>query len=154
VVTSKGTSNGKTFEVLNVQNPNTGGVSMVNGASVVSLPAGYVPPVANQWGSTFQTEERFLILDPSNGVFTVRYSVDGFDVDEGTGTYDHNIVDGVMNNYIEFTVNGVRYVGVWTPRTTGVDEFGDPVCFAHMTMISAESGKQLELAVEVFDDCP
>lgn len=147
VVTSNGTSNGKTFEVLNVQNPNTGGVSMVNGASVVSLPAGYVPPVSNQWGNTFNPDERFFLFE-DNGVLNVEFSVNFAVVDVGTGSYD------LANNYIEFTVNGVRYVGVWEPRTTGVDSFGDPICFANMTLISTESGKQLELAVQIFDNCP
>lgn len=147
VVTSNGTSNGKTLQVLSVQNPNTGGVSMVNGASVVSIPPAYVPPVSNQWGNTFNPDERFfLFID--NGVLNVEYSENFVVIDTGTGTFD------LANNYIEFTVNGVRYVGVWEPRTTGVDQFGDPICFANMTLISAESGKQLELAVQIFDNCP
>ena len=120
---------------------------MVNGASVVSLPAGYVPPVSNQWENTFQPDERFFLFE-EDGVLKVEFSINFVLIDVGTGTYD------LGNNYIEFTVNGIRYVGVWEPRTTGVDQFGDPICFANMTLISTESGKQLELAVPIFDNCP
>jgi hypothetical protein len=145
--------------VVNSQTTTGAEATLVNagGASVVTLPPGYVPPVANLWTNTAAPDdsgEKFLILEPSNGVFTVRYSIDGFDVDEGSGFYDHNVVDGVMNNYVEFTVNGIRYVGFWTPRTTGVDEFGDAVCFANMTLISTQSGKQLKIVVSDFSNCP
>ena len=145
VVTPNGTSNNKTFEVLSSQNPNTGGVSMVNGATVTSLPPGYVPPVSNQWYNTFSPNERFLISEFDN---SIEFSVDFVTIATGTITFD------LASNYVEFTLNGIRYAGVWTPRTTAPDGFGGTRCFAHMTVISTESGKQLELAVEYFDNCP
>lgn len=147
VVTSKGTSNGKTFEVLNVQNANTGGVSMVNGATVVAPPGGYVPPVTNQWDNNFNPDERFTLSENDfgapTGTFNVEYSIAFNPTATGAGVYDK------PNNYIEFTLSGVRYVGIWTQRTSGGGE-----CFDHMTLISAESGKQLEMTVQTFDNCP
>jgi len=145
VVTSNGTSNGKPFEVLSAQNPNTGDVNMVNGASVTGLPPGYVPPVSNQWFNTFDTDQRFLISESDNSIeFSINF------VSQATGT----IIFDTANNYVEFTLAGIRYVGVWNPRTTEDDGFGGTNCFAHMTVISTQSGKQLELAVQYFDNCP
>jgi hypothetical protein len=146
-VTANGTSNAINLEVLNVQNPNTGGVSMVNGASVVAPPGGYVPPITNQWGNNFNPDERFTLDEDDfgtpTGTFTIEYTIDFNPIASGVGSYDK------PNNYVEFTLSGVRYVGIWTPRTSGGGE-----CFDHMTLISAESGKQLELSVPNFDDCP
>jgi hypothetical protein len=147
VVTANGTSNGINLQVLNAQNPNTGGVSLVNGATVVAPPGGYVPPVTNQWDNNFNPDEQLTLSEDDfnapTGTFTVDYSVDFNPIASGSGTYDR------PNNYIEFTLSGVRYVGIWTHRTSGGGE-----CFDHMTLISAESGKQLELTVQTFDDCP
>ena len=149
VVTGNGTSNGKNLERLSTQNPNTGDVSMVNGATVVSPPGGYVPPVSNQWTNTFDPDQRFLLGDldfASTGAFTVDFTINFNPVASGTGIYDK------PNNYIEFTLAGIRYVGIWTPRNPFNDGFDD-YCVYHMTLISAESGKQLELAVNVFGPC-
>jgi hypothetical protein len=150
VVTANGTSNGKTFERLSVQNPNTGDVNMVNGATVVAPPGGYVPPVSNQWTNTFDPSQRFFLEETNfgapTGPFTVEFSIDFNVVATGTGIYDK------PNNYIEFTLAGIRYVGIWTPRNSFNDGFDD-YCVYHMTLISAESGKQLELAVNVFGPC-
>jgi hypothetical protein len=150
VVTSNGTSNGKAFERLSIQNPNTGGVSMVNGAIVVAPPGGYVPPISNQWSNTFEPGERFF-LDETNfgaatGPFSIEYSIDFNLIATGSGTYDK------PNNYIEFTLSGIRYAGIWTPRNS-FNDGSDDFCVYHMTLISAESGKQLELAVNVFGVC-
>ncbi|MEP6736643.1 MAG: IPT/TIG domain-containing protein [Chryseolinea sp.] len=145
LVTSNGTSNAKSFEVLNTQNPNSGDVNMVNGASVVNIPPGYVPPVSNQWTNDFDPTQKFLISEfNDNVIFSVNF------VDQATGT----ITFDKANNYFEMKISGIRYVGVWRPRTTSLDGFGDTHCYAHMTLISAESGKQLELTVEIFDGCP
>jgi hypothetical protein len=150
VVTSNGTSNTKTFQRLSVQNPNTGDVNMVNGATVVAPPGGYVPPVSNQWTNTFDPSQRFFLEETnfgaSTGTFTIEFSIDFNVVATGTGIYDK------PNNYIEFTLDGIRYVGIWTPRNSFNDGFDD-YCVYHMTLISAESGKQLELAVNVFGPC-
>ncbi len=149
VVTPNGTSNGKAFERLSVQNPNTGDVNMVNGATVVAPPGGYVPPVSNQWTNTFDPSQRFLLLDNGSGAtgtFDIEFSIDFNLVATGTGIYDKT------NNYIEFTLAGIRYVGIWTPRNSFNDGFDD-FCVYHMTLISAESGKQLELSVNVFGPC-
>lgn len=149
VVTSNGTSNGKAFELLSVQNPNTGDVNMVNGATVVAPPGGYVPPVSNQWTNTFDPTQKFLLLDNGSGAtgtFDIEFSIDFNLVATGTGLYDK------PNNYIEFTLAGIRYVGIWTPRNSFNDGFDD-YCVYHMTLISAESGKQLELSVNVFGPC-
>jgi hypothetical protein len=150
VVTPNGTSNSKTFNCLSVQNPNTGSVNMVNGATVVAPPGGYVPPVSNSWNNTFDPTQSLYLEeasfgDPAGTLIVELY--DGFNlIATGTGTYDKNI------NYIEFTLEGIRYVGMWTPRFPFNDGFDD-FCIYHMTLISAESGKQLELAVEVFGPC-
>jgi len=150
VVTSNGTSNGKNFERLSVQNPNTGDVSMVNGAIVVAPPGGYVPPVSNQWTNTFDPTQKFFLqeinFNSPTGPFTVDFSINGNLIATGNGTYDKT------NNYIEFTLAGIRYVGIWTPRNAFNDGFDD-YCVYHMTLISAESGKQLELAVNVYGLC-
>lgn len=151
VVTSNGTSNGKTFQLLATQNPNTGDVNMVNGASVVAPPGGYVPPVSNQWTNTFDPDQRFFLEETNfgaaTGPFTVEFSINFNPVATGSGTYDK------PNNYIEFTLAGIRYVGIWTPRNQIKDQFDQDICVYHMTLISAESGKQLELAVDVFGPC-
>jgi large repetitive protein len=150
VVTSNGTSNGKNFERLSVQNPNTGDVSMVNGAIVVAPPGGYVPPVSNQWTNTFDPNQKFFLEETNfgaaTGPFTVEFSENFNLVATGSGIYDK------PNNYIEFTLQGIRYVGIWTPRNAFNDGFDD-YCVYHMTLISAQSGKQLELAVNVFGTC-
>jgi len=150
VVTSNGTSNGKNFERLSVQNPNTGDVSMVNGAIVVAPPGGYVPPVSNQWSNNFDPDQRFFLEETNfgaaTGPFTVEFSINFNLIATGTGFYDK------PNNYIEFTLAGIRYVGIWTPRNAFNDGFDD-YCVYHMTLISAESGKQLELTVNVFGTC-
>jgi hypothetical protein len=114
VTTANGTSNGKNFELLNTQNDNTGGVALVNGAAAASLPAGYVPPVSNQWENEFDNDQRFLISGFSSGDVEVTFS-EGSNFFDGVGFYDQTNVGGVLVNYIEFTVNGVRYCGVWLP---------------------------------------
>ncbi len=150
VVTSNGTSNGKNFERLSVQNPNTGDVNMVNGAFVVAPPGGYVPPVTNQWTNTFDPSQRFVLSENSfgapTGTFTVEFTINFNAVASGSGIYDR------PNNYIEFTLAGIRYVGIWTPRSQ-FNNGSDDICRYHMTLISAQSGKQLELSVEVFGAC-
>ncbi len=150
VVTSNGTSNGKTFNCLSVQNPNTGDVNMVNGAIVVAPPGGYVPPVSNGWKNTFDPAQSFQLNDnnfgSTTGTFTVEFRDNSILIASGTGSYDK------ANNYIEFTLQGIRYVGIWTPRNAFNDGFDD-YCVYHMTLISTESGKQLELAVNVFGPC-
>ena len=150
VVTPNGTSNSKTFNCLSVQNPNTGSVNMVNGATVVAPPGGYVPPVSNSWNNTFDPSQSLYleeaVFGAPSGTLIVELYV-GFDlVASGTGTYDKSI------NFIEFTLEGIRYVGMWTPRFPFNDGFDD-FCIYHMTLISAESGKQLELAVQVYGPC-
>lgn len=150
VVTSNGTSNGKPFQLLNVQNPNTGDVNMVNGAIVVAPPGGYVPPVSNFWRNTFDPAQSFQLNDnnpgSSTGTFTIDFRDNSNLIASGTGTYDK------PNNYIEFTLAGIRYVGIWTPRSS-FNDGSDDYCVYHMTLISTESGKQLELAVNVFGPC-
>ncbi len=151
VVTAKGTSNGKSFELVATQPPATGGVSLVNGASASSLPAGYVPPVSNAWDNLFviSEPERFLISESQGGTLTVTLQKGDSFVD-GTGSFDKTVVDGVVNNYVEFTISGIRYVGVWTPPS-GYDAGLGKYCYHHMTLISSESGKQLTLEVKDFE---
>jgi hypothetical protein len=149
VETSNGISNGKPFDCLSVQNPNTGGVTLVNG-SVVTPPGNFVPPVSNQWSNNAASSEKFFLEETTfnspTGTLSVEYSIDFNTVASGTGYYDK------PNNYIEFTLAGVRYVGIWTPRNAFNDGFDD-YCVYHLTLISAESGKQLELNVNVFGPC-
>ena len=150
VVTSNGTSNGATFNCLSAQFFNRGGVNMVNGAIVVSPPGGYVPPISNFWENNFDPTQGFQLNDnnfgSTTGTFTVDFRENSILIASGTGSYDKT------NNYIEFTLSRIRYVGIWTPRTAFNDGFDD-YCVYHMTLISAESGKQLELSVNVFGVC-
>lgn len=147
-VTATGTSNGLAFEVLSAQGPDTGGITLGNDLTVVSIPPGYVPPVSNQWSNTLNTNEKFLIAgtdgDPT-GTFGISLSIDpDFEtIQSGSGVYDF------PNNYVEFTLGGIRYVGVYTPPT-GIF----PVCYAHMTLISTESGRQIEIFVQDYENCP
>ncbi|HEY9005804.1 IPT/TIG domain-containing protein [Ohtaekwangia sp.] len=153
VKTSKGTSEGKSFEVVSTQPDVAGGASLVNGATVTSLPSGYVPPISNQWDNPFELDgnETFLLSDNGDGTLSVNFRNNSNDA-EGTGIYDQAVVDGVMNNYIEFTVNSVRYVGVWTAPTVYNTDL-KKYCYHHMTLISTQSGKQLTLDVKDFE-CP
>ena len=123
---------------------------MVNGATVVAPPGGYVPPISNQWSNTFDTNQQFFLDETTfglpTGTFTVEFSINFVVVPTGNGIYDK------PNNYVEFTLAGIRYVGMWTPRNA-FNDGSDDYCVYHMTLISAESGKQLELAVNVFGVC-
>jgi hypothetical protein len=144
-VTANGTSNGKAFEVLNAQHPNTGGVTLVNGVSVAALPPGYVPPISNLWVSTIDENEAFSIQEIDDGIEVV-YQKEGQD-----GVFGTNVIIDRTNNYIEFTISGIRYVGVYVPAyyVGGVD------CYHYMTLISTESGMQLTIRVSTFnDECP
>jgi hypothetical protein len=101
-------------------------------------------------GNTFDPSQRFFLEETNfgaaTGPFTIEFSIDFNLIATGSGTYDK------PNNYVEFTLSGIRYVGIWTPRNAFNDGFDD-YCVHHMTLISAESGKQLELAVNVFGVC-
>ena len=150
VVTGNGTSNTRTFELLSAQNPDTGGVSLTGTvpSSIVTLPGGYVPPVTNQWSNEVEGLEKFTLdegasFNQPTGTFTVEYSINFVTVDTGSGIYDK------PNNYVEFTVNGIRYVGFWIPLTSSSGN-----CFDHMILISTESGRLLQLSVPDFENCP
>ena len=112
---------------------------MVIGASVSSLPPTYTPPISNQWINTFNTDQQFLI-DGTNNTISFK--------ENGVEQFASSIIYDLPNRYVEFTLGPVRYVGVWTLPTER-----DGTCFAHMTLISAESGRQLELEVENFGNC-
>jgi large repetitive protein len=150
VETPKGISNAKPFEVINIQPPATGGVTLATGVSVTSLPAGYVPPISNQWYNELTGSEQMLIQQGSNNTLTVEFRRNFTPVADGTGIYNLSSENGVIDNYIEFTVNGVRYVGMWQPPS----DYNDTIkkyCYNHMTLISTESGKILQLTVYNFE---
>lgn len=152
VTTPNGTSNSKNFELASAQNTNTGGAALADVATVTPPPDGYVPPVANQWENEIRPAEKFFLYNDNPGAKT--FSITFTDNDaaqtqyEGTGFYDKAETDGVLNNYIEFTVNGVRYCGLWTKETKGTE------CFHHMVLISSQSGGLLTLKVGNFSSCP
>lgn len=145
VTTPKGTSQSKTFELLEFQNGNSGGLNLVNNVTVVGVPSGYVPPVSNVWRNDFNSDEA-VGLGGSNGAVYVNLQTSTL-LEEGVGIYDLGVTEGVLNNYIEFTVVNVRYVGVWTPPSVFDVSLGK-YCFHHMTLISAESGQALVLTVK------
>jgi hypothetical protein len=150
VETPKGVSNVKPFEVINVQPAPTGGVTLVTGAGVTSLPPGYVPPISNQWYNENVGAEKMLIQQGSGNTLTVQLRVGTNDPIDGQGIFDISVENGVLDNYIEFTVNGVRYVGTWQPPS----DFNSTInkyCYHHMTLISAQSGKVLQLTVYNFE---
>ena len=138
-----GSSEGKPFTVTATQPPPPAGLTLVNGISVASLPPGYVPPISNFWTNTSAPSEGIQLNDESGGKLSAFVSGDPFP-DEPNGSYDR------AANWVEFTVKGVRYVGVWTTPTefdTQINEY----CLNHMVLISTQSGKQLALQVENFN---
>jgi hypothetical protein len=93
-----------------------------------------------------ESTEAFSIQEVDVDVIEVEYQKDGEPSVFGT-----NVVFDLPNNYVEFTVSGVRYVGMYTPATyvDGVD------CYHYISLISAESGRQLTIRVSTFNDgCP
>lgn len=138
-----GTSEGKPFAVTATQPPPPAGLTLVNGISVASLPPGYVPPISNFWTNTSDTSEGIQINDESGGKLSAFLQGDSFP-DEPNGSYDRD------NNWVEFTIGGVRYVGVWTTPTAFDSGLGE-YCMNHMVLISTQSGKQLVLEVENFN---
>jgi large repetitive protein len=158
VETNKGTSNSKTFQVLSTQNANTSGATLVTGSTVTSYSAPVAPPVANFWlNSNNVSVESFFIFNEVDNAFEIQFTNSDATY-FGTGTFDNTVVDGVYNNYIEFTVsvNGTdyRYVGTWTPYSVEDDGFGGTQCMANLTMIETKSGKQLKLKVQFGTECP
>jgi hypothetical protein len=140
-----GTSEGKPFTVTATQPPPPPGLTLVNGISVASLPPGYVPPISNFWTNTSAPSEGIQLNDESGGKLSAFLQGEPFP-DEPNGSYDRT------NNWVEFTVAGVRYVGVWT-TPTDFDEELEVYCMNHMVLISTQSGKQLVLQVKHFN-CP
>ena len=165
VETNKGTSNSKTFQVLSTQNPNTSGATLTTGSTISTYSAPVAPPVANFWKNSNNVDNEFFQITNDSGDNTINVFFQNGDgnVYEGTGVFDNDQVDGVFNNYIEFTINKkvnvgdpdnfFRYVGTWVPYTVEDDGFGGTVCMAHLTMIETKSGRQLKLTVEAFGFC-
>lgn len=145
VETPNGYSDIKPFSLVNTQPTPPSGLTLVNGVPVAGLPGGYVPPVSNQWTNTSAPSEKVQLNDESNGKLSAFISGDGFP-DEPNGTYDK------INNYIEFTMRGVHYIGMWT-TPTNYNAGAGVYCLNHLVLISTQSGKQLILEVENFS-CP
>jgi hypothetical protein len=141
IVTSKGTSNGVQFNLVDTQPTATGSVTLSNGATVSSLPAAYTPPISNVWDNVSDTNERFAMFESGSNTLGFSYG----DL-EGTGVFDK------ANNYVEFTLEGIRYVGVWKAPANYNSDLGK-YCDHYMTLISTESGKQLTLHVKDLE-CP
>jgi len=138
-----GSSEGKPFSVTATQPPPPAGLTLVNGISVASLPPGYVPPISNFWTNTSAPSEGIQLNDESGGKLSAFLQGESFP-DEPNGSYDR------AGNWVEFTVGGVRYFGVWTAPTNFDAELGE-YCLNHMVLISTQSGKQLALQVENFN---
>jgi hypothetical protein len=138
-----GTSEGKPFTVTATQPPPPAGLTLVNGISVAALPPGYVPPISNFWTNTSAPSEGIQLNDESGGKLSAFLQGESFP-DEPNGSYDRD------NNWVEFTVGGVRYVGVWTTPTEYNAEL-EVYCLNHMVLISTQSGKQLVLEVKDFN---
>jgi hypothetical protein len=166
VETNKGISNSKTFQVLSTQNANTSGATLTTGSTISSYSAPVAPPVANFWLNTLNVNNEFFQItnDAGDNSIAVYFQNGDGNVYEGTGFFDNAEVDGVFNNYIEFTINKkvdpgdpdnfFRYVGTWTPYTVEDDGFGGTQCMANLTMIETKSGKQLKLKVQFGTECP
>jgi uncharacterized protein (TIGR03437 family) len=137
-----GTSEGKPFAVTATQPPQPAGLTLTSGISVASLPPLYVPPISNFWTNTTAPAEGIQLNDESGGKLSAFLPGEGFP-DEPNGSYDRD------NNWVEFTVAGVRYFGVWTTPTEK-NELG-VYCMNHMVLISTQSGWQLELQVKNID---
>jgi hypothetical protein len=135
-----GTSEGKPFAVTATQPPPPAGLTLTSGISVASLPAGYVPPISNFWTNVTAPSEGVQLNDESGGKLSAFLQGESFP-DEPNGSYDR------ANNWVEFTVGGVRYFGVWT-EPTDYDAELDEYCQNHMVLISTQSGKQLVLRVQ------
>jgi hypothetical protein len=135
-----GTSEGKPFTVTESQPPPPAGLTLVNGVPVAALPPGYVPPISNFWTNAFAPTEGIQLNDETNGKLSAFLSGQSFP-DQPNGSYDKTA------NWVEFTINGVRYAGVWTTPTefnVGLNAY----CWNHIVLISAQSGKQLVLKVK------
>lgn len=135
-----GTSEGKPFTVTADQPAPPSGLTLVNGVPVSSLPPGYVPPISNFWTNASAPSEGIQLNDETNGKLSAFLSGQSFP-DEPNGSYDRTA------NWVEFTINGIRYAGVWTTPTefnAGLDQY----CMNHMVLISTQSGKQLVLRVK------
>jgi hypothetical protein len=140
-----GTSEGKPFAVTAEQPAPPSGLTLVNGVPVAALPAGYVPPISNFWTNDAAPSEGIQLNDETNGKLSAFISGQSFP-DQPNGSYDK------AANWVEFTINGIRYAGVWTTPTdfnAGVNEY----CTNRMVLISAQSGKQLVLRVKN-PNCP
>jgi|GEM_PF-1250623 len=165
VETNKGTSNSKTFQVLSTQNANTSGATLTTGSTISSYSAPVAPPVANFWKNTLNVNNEFFQItnDSGDNFINVFFQNGDGNVYEGTGFFDNDQVNGVFNNYIEFTINKkvnpgdpnnfFRYVGTWTPHVLEDDGFGNTLCMAKLTMIETKSGKLLKLTVEHTEGC-
>lgn len=149
VKSSKGTSEGKPFEVIASQPNAPAGVTLVNGAIVVAPPSGYVPPIQNLWGNALTENESIFLNDETGGASSGPLSAQILPGDdfpsEPNGFFDRTVVDGVMTNYIEFTARGIRYVGTWS--ATSDYNAADDDCYHNLVLISTQSGKQLRLRV-------
>lgn len=140
-----GTSEGKPFTVTAEQPAPPAGLTLVNGVPVAALPPGYVPPISNFWTNESAPTEGIQLNDETNGKLSAFLSGQSFP-DQPNGSYDRTA------NWVEFTINGIRYAGVWTTPTefnAGLNEF----CINHMVLISEQSGKQLRLKVKN-PNCP
>ena len=149
VKSSKGTSEGKPFEVIATQPNAPAGVTLVNGAIVVAPPSGYIPPIQNLWENASSESETVFLNDETGGAEESgplsAQMPDAPFPDEPNGFFDRTVVDGVMTNYIEFTGQGIRYVGTWS-TTTDYNANNDD-CYHNLVLISTQSGKQLKLRV-------
>jgi hypothetical protein len=135
-----GTSEGKPFTVTESMPPPPSGLTLTNGVPVAALPAGYVPPISNFWTNASATSEGIQLNDETNGKLSAFLSGQSFP-DQPNGSYDK------AANWVEFTINGIRYAGVWTTPTefnAGLNQY----CMNHMVLISAQSGQQLVLRVK------
>ncbi len=141
-----GTSEGKPFTVTETMPPPPSGLTLTNGVPVAPLPAsGYVPPISNQWTNTTAPSEKIQLNDETNGKLSAFLAGQSFP-DQPNGSYDK------AANWIEFTINGIRYAGMWTVPTEKNDALGE-YCMSHLVLISAQSGRQLILQVKNLN-CP
>jgi hypothetical protein len=152
VETPKGVSNVKPFEVINVQPPPTGGINLSTGVGVTSLPPGYVPPVSNLWNNDHSLggPENILIQETAGNTLEVQLRIGSNEPIIGQGLFDLSSENGVLDNYIEFTVNDVRYVGSWQ-SPSGYNDTIKKYCYNNMLLISTQSGKVLKLQIYNFE---
>lgn len=136
-----GTSEGKPFTVTLDQPAPPAGLTLTNGVPVAALPGGnYVPPISNLWTNEQALTEGVQLNDETGGKLSAFLLGQSFP-DQPNGSYDK------AANWVEFTINGIRYAGMWTTPTdfnAGLNKY----CVSHLVLISEQSGRQLVLKVK------